>query len=173
MFIEVGLENDKIMNETGLSSVRQSGLRVLEEDEPQEAGIRKRWDKKHDAGRDAGEKVDKAWYNRIASGQRPVIETNSSAPPGRFTSIPRIALIALLVAVVVPGIGYRGAGVPMDGADAGVIGKRRPSIEKKADSPTDVCTRWSHQSALVNGTMYIYGGRASTNKGQTENTWSK
>lgn len=28
-------------------------------------------------------------------------------------------------------------------------------------------------AALVNGTLYIYGGQASTETGQTENTWSK
>jgi hypothetical protein len=28
-------------------------------------------------------------------------------------------------------------------------------------------------AALVNGTLYIYGGQASTDPGQTENLWSK
>ena len=46
------------------------------------------------------------------------------------------------------------------------------SIEKRDNSPTDVCTRWAHQTALVNGTLYIYGGEATTSPGQTSNTWN-
>jgi hypothetical protein len=44
---------------------------------------------------------------------------------------------------------------------------------KRANSPTDICVRWSGQSAVVNGTLYYYGGRASQTSGQTENTWSR
>ena len=41
-----------------------------------------------------------------------------------------------------------------------------------AADPTDICTRWSVQSALVNGTIYIYGGRSTDEAGQTQNTWN-
>ena len=40
------------------------------------------------------------------------------------------------------------------------------------NSATDYCTRWSHQSAVINGTIYVYGGRASQTSGQTDNTWN-
>lgn len=43
---------------------------------------------------------------------------------------------------------------------------------KRADSRTDVCLRWSHQSVLVNDIIYIYGGQARTSSGQTSDTWS-
>lgn len=43
---------------------------------------------------------------------------------------------------------------------------------KREDSPTDVCSRWSHQSAVVNGTLYLYGGRSTQAAGQNENTWN-
>lgn len=43
---------------------------------------------------------------------------------------------------------------------------------KRDNSPTDVCNRWSHQSAVVNGTLYLYGGRAISSSGQTDNTWN-
>lgn len=49
---------------------------------------------------------------------------------------------------------------------------RRRNIIKREDSPTDVCSRWSHQSAVVNGTLYLYGGRSSQAAGQQENTWN-
>lgn len=44
--------------------------------------------------------------------------------------------------------------------------------EKREDSPTDVCSRWSHQSAVVNGTLYLYGGRSTQAAGQNQNTWN-
>ena len=44
--------------------------------------------------------------------------------------------------------------------------------QNAATDPTDICTRWSHQSALINGTVYIYGGRSSESAGQTDNTWN-
>lgn len=43
---------------------------------------------------------------------------------------------------------------------------------KRADSRTDACLRWSHQSVLVNDIIYIYGGQARTSSGQTSDTWS-
>lgn len=46
------------------------------------------------------------------------------------------------------------------------------NIVRRDDSPTDVCSRWSHQSAVVNGTLYIYGGRSTQQEGQNSNTWN-
>ena len=42
----------------------------------------------------------------------------------------------------------------------------------KRDSSLDVCVRWSQQSAIVNGTLYLYGGQASTQSAQSSDTWS-
>jgi hypothetical protein len=46
------------------------------------------------------------------------------------------------------------------------------SLQKRDNSPTNVCKRWSQQSAIVNGTLYLYGGRATLSPGQTSNEWS-
>jgi hypothetical protein len=43
---------------------------------------------------------------------------------------------------------------------------------RRANSPTDICKRWSQQSAVVKGTLYLYGGRATTSATQTSNTWN-
>ncbi|PGH14032.1 hypothetical protein AJ79_03301 [Helicocarpus griseus UAMH5409] len=43
---------------------------------------------------------------------------------------------------------------------------------KREDTPTDVCKRWSHQTAVVKGTMYIYGGRSMVDSSQNDNTWN-
>lgn len=44
---------------------------------------------------------------------------------------------------------------------------------KRQSTSTDVCKRWSGQSAIVNGTVYYYGGRKTTSADQTTNQWSK
>ena len=67
------------------------------------------------------------------------------------------------------------------GASAGVI--KQPEAQKRAlvngklmvpraNTDTDVCNRWSQQSALINGTIYLYGGRATTDASQTSNEWN-
>lgn len=164
-FIELGLENDRIANDTGLSVRRAETAREHEQIKHYEPQPKHR-------NTIAVEKTGRTWFSRIMNGKRPVIKANYSPPPNQFTSFSRVALIALLIAVVVPGFDFRGRDGKLEGADAVVLGERA-GLDRRADSPTDVCTRWSHQSAVVNGTMYIYGGRASTTQGQTEDTWSK
>lgn len=58
----------------------------------------------------------------------------------------------------------------MSGADAGVIPS--DALVERANSPVNICKRWAHQSALLNGTVYIYGGEAKTSSDQTDNTWN-
>lgn len=66
------------------------------------------------------------------------------------------------------------AGPTFFGAQASLIRFREgeKNTVKRDNSPTDVCNRWSHQSAVVNGTLYVYGGRAISSSGQTDNTWN-
>jgi hypothetical protein len=47
------------------------------------------------------------------------------------------------------------------------------SLVSRADAPTDVCKRWSGQSTIVNGTLYMYGFRTATSSKQNSDTWSK
>ncbi|KUJ20293.1 uncharacterized protein LY89DRAFT_579414 [Mollisia scopiformis] len=118
------------------------------------------------------------WYSKLAKTPRPMVKSSATAPPGIFTTIPRVALIVFLIAIVVPGLRNRGdSEVNMNGADAGVIREAElvenaSAIEGRANSPTSICTRWANQIANVNGTVYIYGGQATTQSGQTENTWN-
>ncbi|KAL1644297.1 hypothetical protein SLS61_008900 [Didymella pomorum] len=48
----------------------------------------------------------------------------------------------------------------------------RSTLVERADSPTDVCKRWSGQSAIVNGTLYMYGFRTTTDAQQKTDTWT-
>lgn len=107
------------------------------------------------------EAAKKSLFSKLR-GPKPSIKTAASAPPGLLPTVPRAALIVLLICVVVPGFRYSGGGANISGADAGVIRtaelvENGSVIEGRQNSPTTVCTRWSHQSANVNGTLYIYG----------------
>ncbi|KAI4187241.1 MAG: hypothetical protein LQ346_005525 [Caloplaca aetnensis] len=101
-----------------------------------------------------------------------------------FSLHPRLYWLTLLVLIALPLLyNTRWLGIPgtgMIGVSAGVIrnsdaveedgaGKRQ---QKRADTDTDVCSRWAGQSALVNGTIYLYGGHATQQPGQKEDTWT-
>ena len=51
-----------------------------------------------------------------------------------------------------------------------VIHKRE--LAQRQNDPTSYCKRWSQQSAMVNGTIYMYGGRKTTDADQTTNEWN-
>lgn len=78
--------------------------------------------------------------------------------------ISRLYALAALVTILVSSSLKVEAGFGKNGLERKVI--------RRDDSPTDVCTRWSHQSAVVNGTLYVYGGRSTQQEGQNTNTWN-
>lgn len=93
------------------------------------------------------------WYARLAPGRRPRIKDVGSPPPPGASSLPRLTMLVLLIAVILPCFTYNGRGkLEMNGADAGPISRSHmqpgPALEMRADSPTQVCTRWSQQSEL-------------------------
>ncbi|KAI0125531.1 kelch domain-containing protein [Xylariales sp. AK1849] len=122
-----------------------------------------------------GSKKKTRWLSRLASARRPRIKSPAGALPSTMSAMHRFTLIALLIAIVLPAIRYNNGRKKVDisGADAGVI-RRAPDVvlEDRADSPVDVCRRWAHQSAILNGTVYIYGGEAITTTTQDTNTWN-
>jgi hypothetical protein len=102
------------------------------------------------------------WFSKFIKGSRPTLKSSSTAPPGPLSSLPRVALITFLIAIVVPGFKYStGNGQAIvGGADAGVIRVAElvdngSVIEGRANSPTDICTRWAHQSQL-NPYIFLY-----------------
>ena len=110
----------------------------------------------------------KSWYSKLGNnGNRPRVQSTSGAPPGTVSGVQRFALIAVLIAIVLPALSYRkdNSLVVINGADAG-------PVRKRLTSPAEVCTRWAQQVAFLNGTLYIYGGEATTSQGQDSNTWN-
>ena len=113
------------------------------------------------------------------------LPSESAAPPRAFPTFTRLVTFALLIVLIVPLmqdtslLGKKG--LSAFGVKGGVIrrsdggSKERLDdglVERQSNDPTDYCVRWSHQTALVNGTLYVYGGRASQSTGQTDNTWN-
>ncbi|KAL8937065.1 MAG: hypothetical protein Q9216_004614 [Gyalolechia sp. 2 TL-2023] len=108
--------------------------------------------------------------------------TSSAIPI--FSLHPRLYILTLLIFLVLPLLyDTRWLNVPnasVLGVRAGVISRAGiargdSSLHqwgKRADTNTDVCSRFSGQSALVNGTIYVYGGHSTQEPGQKEDTWS-
>ncbi|KAI0406093.1 hypothetical protein F4802DRAFT_613721 [Xylaria palmicola] len=116
------------------------------------------------------------WLSKLIPEKRPQIKSAATAPPAAISGLQRLTMIAILIAVVIPAIGYNTGRrkVEVNGADAGVIREPivRSGLQDRANSPTDVCKRWAGQSAVLNGTLYYYGGRSKTSADQTDNTWN-
>ncbi|KAI8629058.1 hypothetical protein F5Y19DRAFT_484987 [Xylariaceae sp. FL1651] len=116
------------------------------------------------------------WLSKLASRKRPRIKSAATAPPPTTGGLHRLSMTALCIAVVLPAISYNNGRQKVDisGADAGVIRDpvSRHIVEDRANSPTDVCMRWAAQSAVLNGTLYYYGGRKKTSPDQTDNEWN-
>jgi hypothetical protein len=151
-FVEVGLEDDKISNTTGLSMATKAPSPSANPQQAVDTEIKGTDDAGSRKTKDLKDDGQKAWYSKLKI-SRPVIKTSSSSPPRSFSSVPRVALIAFLIAVVVPGVRFGSgvANVPGDGADAGMVRKaavdwRTTDVLPRAKSPTSICTRWSHQS---------------------------
>jgi len=51
--------------------------------------------------------------------------------------------------------------------------KARALAPRANPTGADTCLRWSHQSALVKDTIYIYGGQARGSPGRDSDTWSR
>ena len=103
----------------------------------------------------------------------------------RQFSSSRLMILSLILLVATPLLHDTSilmkAGPSILGASAGVID--RSVVQKKAlvdgslvvpraNTQTNVCNRWSQQSALVNGTIYLYGGRATTDASQNSSEWN-
>ena len=110
---------------------------------------------------------------------------NEWAKSWRAFSSSRLMMLAFVMLVTMPlfyDAPFLGkAGPSIIGAKAGVIRSSGPQkkdfvdgklVTRQAITDTNVCNRWSQQSALVNGTIYVYGGHTTTTADQTSDTWN-
>ncbi|CAH0021846.1 unnamed protein product [Clonostachys rhizophaga] len=108
------------------------------------------------------------WYTRLTRPKgRPRVRSVSGTPPATISGFHQFTLAAMLLTLFLPSCHIHGTrpGLEVMVTDASVLSKR-------ALSPVDVCLRWAHQAANVNGTLYIYGGEAREEEDQHENTWN-
>lgn len=98
--------------------------------------------------------------------------------------ISRLSFIAVVLAIMIPVLHMSPllyAGPTSIGAAAGPVAPRAARYDDlesaqllpRQDNPVDACLRWSHQAAVINGTLYLYGGRAKADSNQASNTWSE
>ncbi|KAI3332055.1 hypothetical protein HD806DRAFT_179372 [Xylariaceae sp. AK1471] len=179
VFRETGLDDDgeNVQHSDGTSSI---GTPSFEEKEIRETTSRpseltlSAHERKDSIGEESTREKSR-WLSKLIPEKRPKIKSAATAPP-TMGGINRFTMIALLIAVILPAIKYNNGRqkVEISGADAGVIREPivRSPLEDRANSPTDICQRWAGQSAVLNGTLYYYGGRAKTSADQTDNTYT-
>lgn len=113
---------------------------------------------------------------------KPVVPTSPTVTQTTLWSrLPMVQMASLLVllAIVLPTFHGSATRFKMMSplAVAGVVAPRaeglNPLPEKRQNANTAVCKRWAGQSAVVNGTVYYYGGRATTSADQSSHEWSE
>jgi hypothetical protein len=172
IFRELGLDTDEssaaysseheFTRLTGLTSATSTHAPELAKDDPNEDSKIEIENQQIYQGRDDQDEnqsaptspsaSQKPWYSRLTYVRRPRINTASSAPPPSMSTIMRLSSSVLLIAVLLPGFSYyKGCKeIAPNVADASVIYTKAaaagPVLEPRADSPTDICKRWAHQS---------------------------
>ena len=115
----------------------------------------------------------------LSEDMEPVPVIRSSSALTRLSMLAILMVIMMPLVYDMPFLGKPGPSIivaeaglirPMD--DETVPSRTGPLVAKRSDTSSDVCNRWSQQSALVNGTIYLYGGHASQEADQTDNTWT-
>ncbi|KAL9098192.1 MAG: hypothetical protein Q9187_009711, partial [Circinaria calcarea] len=117
-----------------------------------------------------------------------LVSTTSSVSQRQslLSSTPRLYYFTLFFAIFLPllhnsplagkagylAIGVEASVVRTPVAERRVLDETNAELVERDDSPTDICKRWSHQTAIVNGTIYIYGGQSSNATRQTTDTWN-
>lgn len=126
-------------------------------------------------------------------------ESDASKPHATLPGVNAFLIVCLATVIAVLSMIVTSPPQILPAADAGPIASslKNPPLDRaylRRRQSSSVCRRWSHQSkppniqtgigigcsnfvfvpaAVVNGTLYIYGGRSSTSGTQTSNTWSK
>ncbi|KAF1834869.1 hypothetical protein BDW02DRAFT_597866 [Decorospora gaudefroyi] len=178
VFTEVGLvDEDRIREER--SPVRTHG-QTFRRLRPAKM---LRFKSRNDIFNDRGEKLDndeEDWESVYEEDDaNDPVHTMTAGPAPYFmpTKLYRLGLFSLLLALMLPiiqlnplkQVGVRGGAIPTNSIQANA---ERSVLVNREDSPTHVCRRFSGQSAVVNGTLYMYGFRRTDSSQQTENTWT-
>ena len=144
--------------------------------------------------RDFSPKLQVRFQNKVDVVEPETIDLSATSPADTlprpqmspyFPTLPRLLLLALVIVLIAPNLHSsppliaEANPVPLKAGSPGspesLRGIKRaalPEETKRDDTQTVVCKRWAGQSAVVNGTLYYYGGRATTSADQSSNEWS-
>lgn len=95
--------------------------------------------------------------------------SNSKLYRAGFFAVVLALLLPLVQMISIAPLGVYGSSIPVASITA-LAG--RSTLVERADAQTEVCKRWSGQSTIVNGTLYMYGFRTTTDAQQKTDTWS-
>ncbi|RYP48246.1 hypothetical protein DL768_005853 [Monosporascus sp. mg162] len=164
IFREEGLE----IIDHGVEPQRRASAGVGEEASRENTGLRSESTRPSEQRSAEAQRESKGitrWLSKkLGPGKRPRLVKSATSGPPSAAVLSRVSTIALLIAVVLPSSSYNNGRqtAKISGAEAAVISTPENALAARQNSPTDVCTRWAGQSAVLNGTMYIYGGRSKT-----------
>jgi hypothetical protein len=177
IFTEVGLvDEDRIREER--SAVRTHGETLARLRPAKMLRFRSR----NDVFNDRGEKLadDEDDWESVCDEDDATDSLPAIAVPAQSflpTKLYRLGLFSVLLALMLPimqlnplkQFGVRGGAIPTNSIEAYA---ERSMLVTRDDSPTDACRRYSGASAVVNGTLYMYGFRRTSKAQQKDDTWS-
>ncbi|KAI8939071.1 hypothetical protein NX059_004910 [Plenodomus lindquistii] len=182
IFAEVGLvDEDRLREER--SPVRTHGHLLKQMRPAKMLRFRSRNDvinERQPHGDDDGESDWESVDGEEDDRKEATITSTATLAPTQYTmstKLYRLGLFSLVLALMLPilsmnpmsRIGVMASFVPGDVVKAT---SDMTTLVRREDSPVDVCKRWSGQSTVVNGTLYMYGFRTTTEQKQTDNTWT-
>ncbi|KAF2269161.1 kelch repeat protein-like protein [Lojkania enalia] len=177
VFLEVGLVDESIIRR------ERSPTPILVSDPPKRIRPARivRFRTREDIWEQEADYESSEWESTSDSDE---MEDNTSAavalPPSQhfnlYSKLYRIGLLALVLALALPvfqmdsisPVGVKGGAIPTHSIES----SKRSPLRKREDTNTNICKRWSHQTAIVNGTLYMYGGRSTTDATQDSDTWN-
>jgi hypothetical protein len=177
IFTEVGLVDENRIREER-SAVRTHGetLKLLR------PAKMLRFRSRNDVFNDRGEKLDDDeddWESVCDEDDVSDSLPAMTAPAQSFmpTKLYRLGLFSVLLALMLPimqlnplkHVGVRGGAIPTNSIQANA---ELSTLVSREDSSTDTCRRFSGASAVVNGTLYMYGFRKMSKQQQKQDTWS-
>lgn len=109
-------------------------------------------------------------HQPTASGSMTYTISNSKLYRAGLFAVVLALMLPIIQMISIAPLGVYGSSIPR-GAITSIA--ERSTLVERADSQTEVCKRWSGQSAIVNGTLYMYGFRTTTDAQQKSGTWSE
>lgn len=175
IFAEVGLvDEDRIREERSPIRTHGHSLRQLR------PAKMLRFRSRNDVINERQPGSDESDWESVDEDDEDVSKPTAPIVPTQFTmstKLYRLGFFSLFLALMLPilslnpisRIGVRGGVIP--GASIEAMAESSMLV-RRGDSPTDACKRWGGQSTIVNGTLYMYGFRRTTDAQQSSGTWS-